>query len=117
MARSYDTDDATRRRILANAQERRAARRAGRSAAPPAAAAAAPADGGAERDRRDPERILSRPIGPVSRASRLSRGHLAWWRTVLRVLLFGVIVIGGIAAIIWLRNLAASFGVVWIGDR
>ena len=64
----------------------------------------------------DPERLLSRPPRPVR----------SKWRTpnwvlnlpdISELLWLGVIVVGGIAAIIGLRNLGVDYGVIWAGDR
>ncbi len=65
----------------------------------------------------DPERILSRrptdgDLSTRQTQKRSSRGHI-----VVQVILLGIIVIGGIAAILGLRELGADFGVVWFGDQ
>ena len=67
--------------------------------------------------RDDLERILSHRStnkDPSTRQpqKRPSRGHV-----VVEAFLLGIIVIGGIAAILGLRELGADFGVVWFGDQ
>jgi hypothetical protein len=42
-----------------------------------------------------------------------------WWlgAGLFRILLLGVIVMAGVAAVVWLRDLGAAFGVNWVGGR
>ena len=84
------------RRILANAQDRRCAE--------------SPDFTG------DPDRLLSRPP-KTAKPKRRTPSLLSRHRTIAELLWLCVIAIGGIAAIIALRNVGAEYGVIWMGDR
>ena len=64
----------------------------------------------------DPERLLSRPPKTAKPKQRISN-WVSRHRTIVELLWLGVIAIGGIAAIIGLRNVGAEYGVIWLGDR
>lgn len=59
-----------------------------------------------DRDEQDVTRLLHAPVD--ARGPRLTVGSSAFF-----TLLLGIVVIGGIAAIIWLRDFAERLGVNW----
>jgi len=60
---------------------------------------------------------IARPHAPRS-AAHAPSGAPSWLGAGLfRALLLGIIVVGGVAVVIWLRDLGAAFGVNWVGGR
>lgn len=100
MARSDLTDTAIGRRILENAQDRRFT--------DPREQAQADAV----------ERLLSRPTTVSTKRRRKRkkpRPPLALM--MFKMLVVGLFVWGGIHAIVWMRDLALDYGIVWVGDE
>ena len=63
----------------------------------------------------NPERVLSVP--PKAKGSKNPFRKTRWRsHAILEVLLLAVLVVGGIAVIVALRELGAEFGVIWLGD-
>ena len=67
--------------------------------------------------RDDPERILSRRPADGARSARQNNKRSSRGQFILEVVLLTIIVMGGIAAVVGLRELGAGFGVVWFGDH
>lgn len=70
------------------------------------------------------ERLLSRSVtvGTARKKRKLrlrkkKRPRYSLSGTVFKVVLLGVVVLGGIQAIVWLRDFALNYGIVWIGDN
>ena len=105
MARSDINETATARRILANVQQRRETEQTARP------------DQSARADQQDlAERLLSRPVKLSTEKTR-RRKRAKPNTSVLRILVTSVIVIGAIAFIIWFRDLAQEYGIIWLGDE
>lgn len=67
-------------------------------------------------DRRKSPRDVERPKTPSRRSRARAKGPRLIPLAIAKLIVLGLVVVVGVATIIWLRNLGEAFGINWIGD-